>query len=98
VRLLLRGELDMCTVGEAESAVRAAAQITHGRLLIDLTELAFMDVFGARMLLRVADEVLSSEREVVIANPSRHIRRLFELMTDLAYGRNLVSELVRPLT
>ena len=64
--------------------------------MIDLSELAFMDAFGARTLLRVADEALSAEREVVIANPNRHIRRLFELITDLAHGRNLVNELVQP--
>ena len=95
VRLLLRGELDMSGVLETEAAVKAAAQLTHGRLVIDLSELTFMDVFGARTLLRVADEALTPEREVVIANPNRHIRRLFELITDLARGRSLVAELVR---
>src|SRR3954453_6804150 len=96
VRLMLRGELDMSGGPETESAVRAAAELTDGRLVIDLTELAFMDVFGARTLLRVADEALSADREVVIANPNRHIRRLFELITDLARGGSLVAELVRP--
>ena len=96
VRLMLRGELDMSGVLETESAVKAAAQLTDGRLVIDLTDLAFMDVFGARALLRSADAALSARREVVIANPNRHIRRLFELITDLAPGRSLVAELVRP--
>jgi hypothetical protein len=40
--------------------------------------------------------VLSTGRDVVIANPNRHVRRLFELITDLARGRSLVAELVRP--
>ena len=31
-----------------------------------------------------------------VANPNRHVRRLFELITDLARGRSLVAELVRP--
>jgi anti-anti-sigma factor len=97
VRLMLRGELDMSGVLETESAVRAAAQLTDGRLVIDLTELGFVDVFGARALLRVADEALSGDREVMIANPNRHVRRLFELITDLGRGRSLVAELVRPV-
>jgi anti-anti-sigma factor len=96
MRLMLRGELDMSGVLETEGAVRAAAQLTHGRLVIDLSELGFMDVFGARALLRVADQALSADREVVIANPNRHVRRLFELITDVAQGRSLVAELVRP--
>jgi len=96
VRLMLRGELDMNGVVDTEAAVRAAAALTDGRLVIDLSELVFMDVLGARTLLRVADEVLSTGREVTIANPNRHLRRLFELITDLAPGRSLVAELVRP--
>jgi anti-anti-sigma factor len=96
VRLVLTGELDMNGVMATEQAVRAAAELTQGRLVIDLAELEFMDLFGARALLRVADEAATERREVVIANPNRHVRRLFELITDLAQGRNLVTELVRP--
>src|SRR4051812_21553626 len=96
VRLMLRGELDMSGVVETEASVKAAAQLADGRVVIDLTGLAFMDVFGARALLQVADEVLSSGRDVVIANPNRHVRRVFELITDLAPGRSLVADLVRP--
>jgi anti-anti-sigma factor len=76
--------------------VRAAAEITHGRLVIDLTGLAFMDVYGGRALLQVADEVMSSHREVMIANPSRHVRRVFELIADVERGRTLVADLVQP--
>lgn len=97
VRLTLRGELDMNGVLELERAVHAAAALVpEGRLTIDLSDLTFMDLFGARALLRVADESLTASREVVIANPRSHVRRLFELITDLARGRSLVSELVRP--
>jgi anti-anti-sigma factor len=97
VRLTLTGELDMNGVMETERAVKAAAELVPGRLVIDLAELDFMDLFGARALLRVADEANTADREVVIANPNRHVRRLFELITDLAKGRSLVTELVRPL-
>lgn len=95
VRLMLRGELDMNGVLETERAVMAAAELSDGRLTIDLSELEFMDLFGARALLRAADSVLNDGHDVVIANPRRHARRLFELITDLARGRSLVTELVR---
>lgn len=95
VRLLVWGELDMNGVLEAELAVQAASELTDGLLTIDLGELAFMDLFGARALLRVADQALATGHDVVIANPRRHVRRLFELITDLAQGRSLVAELVR---
>jgi len=95
VRLMLRGELDMNGVLDTERAVEdAAALVPEGLLTIDLSELTFMDLFGARALLRVADQALTPTRRVVIANPRGHVRRLFELITDLARGRSLVSELV----
>jgi anti-anti-sigma factor len=96
VRLILRGELDMNGVLETERAVAEAAAGGAPRLVIDLAELRFMDLFGARALLRAAGEANTAERKVVIANPHRHVRRLFELITDLAHGRSLVAELVRP--
>jgi anti-anti-sigma factor len=96
VRLTLHGELDMNGVLDVEHAVQAAAALApEGRLTIDLSELTFMDLFGARALLRVADDALTPSRQVVIANPRGHVRRLFELITDLARGRSLVSDLVR---
>src|SRR3954452_1324835 len=94
VRLTLRGELDMNGVKKAERAVAAAAELAERRLVIDLEGVSFMDLFGARALLRAADEALAHDRQVVIANPNRHVRRLFELITDLASGRSLVNELV----
>jgi anti-anti-sigma factor len=99
VRLMLRGELDMNGVLAAERAVAgAAALVPEGRLTIDLAELEFMDLFGARALLRVSDGAITPSREVIIANPKGHVRRLFELITDLSRGhRSLLSELVRPV-
>jgi anti-anti-sigma factor len=96
VRLILRGELDMNGVLRAERAVQEAAAQADELLTIDLGELRFMDLFGARALLRVADEANNGQRKVVISNPRRHVRRLFELITDLARGRSLVAELVQP--
>jgi anti-anti-sigma factor len=95
---MLLGELDMNGVLQTERAVEAAAALVRdGRLTIDLSELEFMDLFGARALLRVADAALTPRREVLIANPRGHVRRLFELITDVARGRSLVAELVRPV-
>jgi anti-anti-sigma factor len=94
VRLLLRGELDMNGVLAAENAVERAVELTDSRLVIDLAELSFMDMFGARAILRAADRANTPAHRVVIANPRRHVRRLFELITDVAHGRNLLAELV----
>jgi len=95
-RLILRGELDMNGVLETERAVAEAAAGTR-KLLIDLAELRFMDLFGARALLRAAGEANTPERKVVIANPHRHVRRLFELITDLARHRGLEIEMAKSL-
>lgn len=95
VRLAIGGELDMNGVIQLERAVHEASAMADRRLTIDLAQLTFMDLFGARALLRVADEANQPPREVSITSPRRHVRRLFELITDLAHGRSLVSELVR---
>jgi anti-anti-sigma factor len=95
VRLVMSGELDMNGVLEAERAIQEAAAASSGPLVIDISGLEFMDLFGARTLLRVADQVHSTGRDVAIVNPQRHLRRLFELITDLPQGRGLVTELVR---
>jgi anti-anti-sigma factor len=93
---MLRGELDMNGVMELERAVQEAAGLAERRLTIDLAELEFMDLFGARTLLRAADEALTGERRVQIANPNRHVRRLFELIADLTQGRSPVADLMPP--
>jgi anti-anti-sigma factor len=95
-RLILRGELDMNGVLTVERAVAEAAAGTR-KLIIDLSELRFMDLFGARALLRAAGEMNTAERKVVIANPHRHVRRLFELITDLTRHRGLEIEMVERL-
>jgi anti-anti-sigma factor len=94
VRLILRGELDMNGVLATERAVADAVRLADAGLVIDLAEVTFMDMFGARALLRAADEANSPAHPVVIANARPHVRRLFELITDVAHGRNLLSELV----
>jgi anti-anti-sigma factor len=86
VRLILRGELDMNGALTAEHAVESAAVAAGGALVIDLAELAFMDMSGARALLRAADRAIASGHRVVIANPRAHVRRLFELIADRAHG------------
>jgi anti-anti-sigma factor len=96
VRLVLRGELDMNGVMELERAVQEAAGLAERRLTIDLARLDFIDLFGARTLLRAADQAFTGERRVQIANPNRHVRRLFELITDLTEGRTPVTDLVPP--
>jgi anti-anti-sigma factor len=96
MRLMIGGELDMNGVIELERAVHEASAATERALIIDLARLTFMDLFGARALLRVADQANKPGRPVAIVNPQRHVRRLFELITDLAHGRSLVAELVRP--
>lgn len=95
VRLVLRGELDMNGVLAVERAVLDASAVAADRIVIDLAELRFMDLFGARALLRAASAAHSDARPVVIANPRRHVRRLFELITDIGRGRVPEIELVQ---
>jgi anti-anti-sigma factor len=50
-RLTLRGELDLGTAGQLETALAGTA----GPVVLDLTGLTFMDSTGVRMLLEAAE-------------------------------------------
>ena len=49
-RLVVTGALGMATAGELEAALRTQ-MADHGEVLLDLSELAFMDSSGIRVLM-----------------------------------------------
>ena len=51
-----RGELDMATIGEVEQELRRLRQSGFGELVLDLSELTFMDSTGLHLAMRWAQE------------------------------------------
>jgi anti-anti-sigma factor len=79
VRLALRGELDMSSAPMLTRELQEVEAHEPREILLDLTELSFMDVTGLRTILDAARRARRAGRAIVIANPLPHILRLLEL-------------------
>jgi anti-sigma B factor antagonist len=77
--LLLRGELDMYSSPQLARELDVAEQEHPAMIVLDLSELSFMDVTGLRAILDAARRARREHRRLVIANPLPHIVRLLEL-------------------
>jgi len=72
---VLKGELDVSSVGLLQEALRSSQGCL--RLVLDMTDLVFMDSAGVAMLLRAAE--VPGCVEVVLRNPRQAIRRVCEI-------------------
>jgi anti-sigma B factor antagonist len=78
--LRLSGELDMATARRLEAAVAAAVRREEAELVIDLTDVRFMDSTGLRALLRARRECELRDRSFfLIPAPHGDQHRLFEV-------------------
>jgi anti-anti-sigma factor len=50
--VVVSGELDLGSVDELEEAIRVAEKVTEGAIVVDLTNLRFMDSVGLNVLLK----------------------------------------------
>jgi anti-anti-sigma factor len=77
--LVLRGELDLSTVGKVQEEIRQAADQRPRLLVLDLSQLTFLDSTGLRCLVK-ADERAHEEgwRFVVVKGPDP-VHRVFSI-------------------
>jgi anti-anti-sigma factor len=77
--LVLRGELDLSTVGKVQEEIRQAADREPRVLVLDLSQLTFLDSTGLRCLVK-ADERANEEgwRLVVVKGPEP-VHRVFSI-------------------
>jgi anti-sigma B factor antagonist len=78
LRLGLSGELDLASVAEFERALGRALRARPARMVLDLSDLSFLDSCGLRALLTAqrACEEAGCALTLIAGNPAR---RLFEL-------------------
>lgn len=74
----LHGELDIDTVPELERALLHSRPAGE-RVVLDLSELKFMDSTGLRVLLRARATAEEGHWEIVLRNVPANIRRLFDM-------------------
>ena len=78
MRLTLVGDFDMGGVAEFRKAVHEPEDQWQ-RVVIEMSDVAFMDSSGLQELLRVHERVREMGRELVISRPSVAVLRLLEL-------------------
>lgn len=79
MRVRLRGELDLAgapALGEALARLRDLREV----VLLDLDELAFIDMSGLRVVLAAADGASRNDEGFTVTRGSRHVRRLTALV------------------
>jgi anti-anti-sigma factor len=80
--LILSGELDMVSAAELEAAISSLCKRGTSQLVLDLSQLTFMDVTGLRIVL-FAKELCEWHRcEFALVPGPSSVQRVFEL-TDL---------------
>jgi anti-anti-sigma factor len=89
----LRGELDLSGVDRAREAVEQAEATDATLLVLDLSQLDFIDSTGLEVLLRAARRAHDNGRRLIVARPSRYIRRLLE-MTAIDQSLDVVDDVV----
>jgi anti-anti-sigma factor len=85
ILITLHGKLDLASEGCFDRALARAWEIGCPRIVIDLSELEFLDAAGLTALLRVREHTLEGGRELVLMRGPPNVHRMFELTgtTDL---------------
>jgi anti-anti-sigma factor len=89
----LRGELDLSGVDRAREAIEQAESGSTGLVVLDLSELDFIDSTGLEVVLRAARRAHDEGRRLIVQRPSRYVKRLFE-MTAIDQSLDIVDDVV----
>jgi anti-anti-sigma factor len=77
--LSLQGDVDGSNVREFEAALTDAMN-SGGAVVLDLTDLQFIDVAGVRVLERAANRLSSGGSKLVLASPPAILHRVMEAL------------------
>ena len=75
----IRGDVDLASASGLEEALEAAVRDSVGALVVDLTDVAFIDSSGLQVLLRTRALLGREDRALVLICPHGPVRRVFEL-------------------
>jgi anti-anti-sigma factor len=80
VEVVLTGELDIATVDDAERQIEAAEVGSPALLVIDLSQLTFVDSSGVRLALMADDRARTAGRRVAVRLGTGHALRVFQAL------------------
>lgn len=79
VRVRLTGELDLASAPELDRLLSELAGDGHDRVLIDLSDLEFMDSTGLAVIVRAHRDAAANGHHVALRRGSPQVQRLFEI-------------------
>ena len=74
------GEVDLATADQLARTLVDVAATRPGRVVVDLSGVGFLDARGLAALLRGRRALAASGGELVLASPSRMVRRMLHLL------------------
>jgi anti-anti-sigma factor len=79
VTLLVRGEIDVFTAPVLAAVVGALVEGGRLDVILDLSELTFMDAAGMRVIVHASNQLGAAGRTLTVQSPSAIIRRTLEI-------------------
>lgn len=79
VTVAVRGELDLATVGEFQAALERTWETPERPVVVDLSELRFIDSTGLRAVLLFHKRARESGREYRLTGADTNVRRTLEI-------------------
>jgi anti-sigma B factor antagonist len=76
-----RGELDAYTAPDLSDAFETGDLREEGRLVVDLSQVSFMDSTALGMLVRAVNQIVESGGSARVVLPQTTARRIFEITT-----------------
>lgn len=80
VRIALRGELDLATVGQADAAWSRPEVQSSGTVVLDLSGVTFIDSTGLRFLLLADQRAQENRRRLRLVPAAPEVQRIFAMM------------------
>jgi anti-sigma B factor antagonist len=79
VRLVLKGELDLSTVGKVEEELRRVETDAPSLVVLDLSELSFLDSTGLRLVVTADQRAREGGRRLAIVRGPETVQRVFTI-------------------
>jgi anti-anti-sigma factor len=79
VHVSLRGELDLSTVGKVDDELKSVEGAGPKIVLLDLSNLTFLDSTGLRCVVRADDRAREEGRRLVVVKGPEAVQRVFEI-------------------
>ncbi len=76
---ILTGEIDMHRAPQVTSAVEPLLESRPQRVIIDLSEVTYMDSSGVGTLVHLFRQVNANKGKLVLVGPNQRVRSIFEI-------------------